>query len=153
MIFETLCLGRTKTLTYDWNFFHKNEQNLYFVTHNFTKLSQNICLIKTHILIYLFAKCNCNLWKAFWFYCVFLGFSYIIDKHSCLKYCIFTKLSRIVFLINVQILVYWHAKCDCRLRKVLLFDCVLFKNFHIILHIWNVIASSNFYKLCIKAEV
>ena len=39
-----------------------------------------------------------------------LGFSYIIDEHSCLKYCILIKLSQIVCLINVHILVccYCH---------------------------------------------
>ena len=30
--------------------------------------------------------------------------------HSCLKYCILTKLSQIVCLINRHILVYQHAK-------------------------------------------
>ena len=54
----------------------------------------------------------------------FWVFSYIVDEHSCLKYCIFTKLLQIVCLINVHILVCQHAKCDCRLWKVFWFDCV-----------------------------
>ena len=41
---------------------HKNEQHLCYVTHIFTKLSQNVCLINTHILIYCNAICNCKLW-------------------------------------------------------------------------------------------
>ena len=41
-------------------------------------------------LIYWHARRNCNLWSASWFYC---EISYIIDENSCLKYCIFTKLS------------------------------------------------------------
>ena len=45
-------------------------------------------------------------------------FSYLIDEHSCLKCCIFTKLSQIVCLITVQILVCQHAKYDGRLWKV-----------------------------------
>ena len=47
----------------------------------------------------------------------FIGFSFIfsciIDDHSCLKGCISTKFSQIVYLINV--LVFKHAKGDCRL--------------------------------------
>ena len=32
-----------------------------FVTHTFTKLSQNVCLINSHILMYRYAICNCKL--------------------------------------------------------------------------------------------
>ena len=46
-------------------------QHMYF--YIFTKLSQNVCLINIHILIYQFARCKCKLWKAHCFYCVFLG--------------------------------------------------------------------------------
>ena len=95
------------------------------VTRTFIKLSHNVCLIKTHILIYRHARCNCKLWKALWFYCVFWVLSYIIDEFSCLKYCIFTKLSQIVYLINIQIFLCQHAKCDCRLWKVFYSICVL----------------------------
>ena len=52
-------------------------------------------------------------------YCIFYESSYIIDEHSCLKYFIFTKLSQIMCLINAHILVYQHAKCDCKLWEVL----------------------------------
>ena len=94
------------------------------VAHSFAKHSQNICLINAHILMYWHTSCNCNLWKAFWFYSVFWVFSHIIDEYSCLKCYIFTKISQIVYLIDVQILVYQHTKCDCWLWKVFWFNCV-----------------------------
>ena len=46
------------------------------------KLSQNVCLINIHILIYQHARCDCKLWSAQWFYCVFWVFSHITDKMS-----------------------------------------------------------------------
>ena len=52
LIFETLCLGRAKTLTYVLEKFHKNERHLSLVAHSYTKLSQNVCLINMHIFIY-----------------------------------------------------------------------------------------------------
>ena len=33
LIFETLCFGRAKTLTYIWKKYHKNEQHLSLVEH------------------------------------------------------------------------------------------------------------------------
>ena len=50
-----------------------------------------------------------------------------IDKHSCLKYCIFTKHSQIVCLTCVHILVCPYAQFDCRLWKFLEFNCVFCK--------------------------
>ena len=82
--------------------------------------SQNVCLLNSHILIYWYARCDCKLCDAHWFYCVFWVFSYIIDDHSCLKCWISTKLSQIVCLINNYILVCQNAKCDCWLSKVFL---------------------------------
>ena len=55
------------------------------------------------------------------FFSVFL---YIIDKHTYLKCCIFTKFLQNVYLIDVHIFIFQHAKCDCRLWKVLLSNCV-----------------------------
>ena len=60
-IFKTLCSDRSKI--YEWKKYHKNEQYLCLVTHIFTKLLQNVCLINTHILIYRHARCNCKLWN------------------------------------------------------------------------------------------
>ena len=111
-----------------------------------------LCLINTSILVCWHVRCDCKLWNATWFCCVFLEFSYLIDDHLCLKYFIFTKLLQIVYLIDVPSLVYQHAKCDCRLWKILWFFGV-FRNFHIFIHIWNVKTSSNFKKLCIKIEI
>ena len=65
---------------------------------------------------------------------VFKEFSYIIDEHLCLNCFISTKLLKIVCLINVHILVYQHAKCNCKLWKnesIAFF----FVNFHILLHV------------------
>ena len=71
--------------------YYRNDQHLYI----FTKLSQNMCLINTHIMIYQYAKCNFNLWKGIRFYCVFLVFSYITDQHLCLKCNCLTKFHRL----------------------------------------------------------
>ena len=67
-------------------------------------------------------RCNCKLWDAHWFYCVF-GYFHTLFM---LKYCIFTKLSQIVCPINVKISICQHAKCDCRLWKVLYLFFVFF---------------------------
>ena len=47
-----------------------------------------------------------------------MGISYIIEDNSCLMCCISIKLSQIVYLIYTHILIYQHAKCDHKLRKV-----------------------------------
>ena len=44
----------------------------------------------------------------------------------CLDRSILTKLLLIVYLINTHILIYQSAKCDCRLRNVILFYFTLF---------------------------
>ena len=63
----------------------------------------------------------------------FLGiFIHFIDEYSCLKYCIFTKLSQMVCLINMYILKCQHAKCDCLLWKVLWFHFLFLRIFHTI---------------------
>ena len=87
LIFETLCLGRAKTLTYVWKKYHKNVPYLCFVAHSITKLSQNMCLINTHILMFQYARCNRKLWKVFWFYCVFWVFiELIVSAQSFIKF-------------------------------------------------------------------
>ena len=92
---------------------------IFSVAHIIAKLSRNVCLIDTHALIHRHAYCDCKLWKTLRYYSVFFWvFSYIIDEHSCLKYCFFTKHSQIVCLINAHILIYQHARCDCKLWKV-----------------------------------
>ena len=51
----------------------------------------------------------------------FWVFSYIIDDHSRLTYCIFTKLSQIVYLINIHNLVCQLPKCNCRFSNLIAF--------------------------------
>ena len=102
----------------------KNERHLRLVTQNITKLSQKVCLINTYILMYWNSICNCKLWNALWFYCFFWVFSYIIDDHSCLNCCIYTKHSQIVYLISVHILIWQHPNCDFMLWKVICLNCV-----------------------------
>ena len=92
----------------------KRYHKMRFVTYIFTKLAQNVCPINTHILIYQHTRCNWKLWKAQWLYSFFLVFSYIIDDYSCLKNCIFIKISLIMCVIIVDILICQHARCDCK---------------------------------------
>ena len=105
LIVEALCLGRANHWPMSEKKNHKNEQNLCLVTHIFTKLSQNVYLINTLIFIYYHSRCYRKLWSLYWFECIFQEFSYIIDEYSCVKYCIFTKLSQMMCLINVHILI------------------------------------------------
>ena len=46
------------------------------------------------------------------------------ERHFCLVAHIFTKLSQNVSLINVYILIYWHVRCDWKLRNTLWFYCI-----------------------------
>ena len=78
----------------------KDDWHLRLVAHIVTKLSQNMCIIIAHILVYRHARCDFKLWHALWFYCVFWEFSYIINEHLCVNCCIFTKFSQIVRVIK-----------------------------------------------------
>ena len=46
----------------------------------FTKLSQIVCLINSHILVNRYPGYDYKLWKTPWFCCVFLAFLQIIGK-------------------------------------------------------------------------
>ena len=73
------------------------------------------------------------------------------ERHLCLVLHICTKLSQNVCLINTQILVYWHAKCNCKLWKALWFYCI-FGYFHTLLtsiHVWSIVSSPKFHRLCV----
>ena len=83
----------------------------------------------------------------------FLEFSVVIVEHSCLKYCIFTKLFQIVCLIIVHNFTCENAKYDCMLWKILCFNLPFWEFSYILLHIWNIITSSNFSKFCAQIEV
>ena len=98
LIFETDSLGETATLPY---MFEKISQKWTpSALCIFTKLSQNLS-----------ARYDCRLCSPRWIYCIFLIFSYIFIDNSCLKYCIFTKHSQIVYLIITHIFKDWNAIC------------------------------------------
>ena len=128
LIFETLCLGSSKTLPYVWKKYHKNQQRLCLVRHSFTKLSQNIYLTNTHILIYWYARCDCKLCNAPRFYCAFLDiFKYnsrTIDVRIIVSspnfYRLYVWLMCIFWYVNM-------SKCDCISWKVFLFNCVFWE--------------------------
>ena len=136
-----------------WKNYHKNEQHSRLVTYIFTKLSQNMRLINTHILIYQHVMCHCKLWNASWFYCVFFGVLLIIDVFSCLNHYICTKLSQNLCLINIHILIYWHARYDCRLWNVYSFYCIFWEFYTQLttIHVWIVVSPPNFHKLCVQS--
>ena len=72
-----------------------------------------------------------------------------MDEYSCLNYCIFTKLSQIVCLINVLILVC-QPMSTYQNEPGSLIQLNFLGNFYIL---QNVMALSDFYKLCVKEEV
>ena len=104
--------------------YSKNERHLCLVRHSFNKISQNMCLINTHILVYRYARCNFSLWNAPWFYCVFFWVFFI--HNWSLNHSIFSKLSRVVCLINVHSFLCQLSKCGCRLWKFLWFNWFFF---------------------------
>ena len=44
---------------------HRNEWHLRLIAYIFTKISQNVCIINKHILIYRHTRCDYKLWNAF----------------------------------------------------------------------------------------
>ena len=52
--------------------YHKNGRYLSLEEDIFAKISQNMCLLNTHILICQHARCGCKLWNASCFYYVSL---------------------------------------------------------------------------------
>ena len=62
--FRDIVFGKVKNIAICLKKYHKSEWHLYLVRHNFTKLSQNMCLIDTHILIYRYSRCDCKLWNV-----------------------------------------------------------------------------------------
>ena len=65
---------------------------------------------------------------------LFLRIWHTIDDHSCLEFCISTKLSRIVCLINTNISISWHARYNYKLQKDLWFKR-FFGNLFYMLHL------------------
>ena len=80
------------------------------------------------------------------FIAAFCVFSYIIIDHLCLNCCTSTKLSLIVFLINIHILICQYARCDCKLWNPLEF-IAFFANFA---HNWLIFMSDVLYYLPYK---
>ena len=125
LIVGTIFLGRTATLPYVWKTisqkwapFAIGSTSLHqtfteYVSNQYTHFDILICQMRLQVMEQLLILL-----------CIFWVFSYIIDKHSCLKYCIFTKLSQIVYLIDVHVLLYEYAKCNCWLCNVLSFFCI-----------------------------
>ena len=109
------------------------------IAHRFITLSQNVCLINKHILIYQHARCDCKLWHALWLYCVFWVFSYIIDEYSWLKYCISTKLTLTVYLI-----IAYMSKCQMWLQ-VMEHPLILLRFLGIFIHYWQPFMSEVLY--------
>ena len=95
--------------------FEKLSQKLIIFSLNFNRL----CLINRQILLYWHAWCDYTF--ASWFYCEFQEFSYIIDEYSCLKCCIFTRLSQIVCLINY---IFWYVNMTNVTAGYGRFNCV-----------------------------
>ena len=59
---------------------------------------------------------------------------------------IFNKLPHDVCLLNMHILIYWCARCNCKLwNTAFLYFHTLFM---ILIHVWIVKASPNFHRLC-----
>ena len=76
------------------------------------------------------SKCQTSSYgMLFDFLAFFTYFPIIFDQYSCLKNCIFTKLSLDVSLFNTHILVSQHAKCDYWLWRVFLLNNVFWESF------------------------
>ena len=88
---------------------------------------KDIVLIKiqsiTKIGVLLFlrqTRCDCMLWSAPWFYCVFCEFLHISSNHSCLKCSIFSKLLQIMFRYIVL-----QTFTDCLLHQYMHTFCYI----------------------------
>ena len=101
--------------------------------HFFTKFLQIVCLINTQVVIYHYARCDYKLWKVPWLCCVFRKFSHRIKGWTffVIKYCIFTKLSQTMRLINTHNWICQYATFHCRLLKVVWLN-YLFENFQVL---------------------
>ena len=80
-------------------------------------------------------------------------------SHSCLNYCIFTKLSQIVCLIDVHILKYQHAECGCWLWNCIFgyfsYITTFLKRYNYIKQISQkltaiVFSRTNFHRMCVQ---
>ena len=83
----------------------------------FTKLSLIVYLMNINFLIWWYVRYDWKLWHAPWIYCILGVFFLINEDYLCLMCRIFPKLSQIICLINKQILICWHARCDYNVSK------------------------------------
>ena len=104
---------------------HTNERHLFLVEHSYTKLLQNMCLINSHIWCIDMPQMWLQVMDCLLILLRFFGY---FHKLLFLKYCIFTKLSQIVCQ---------HIKCDCRLWKVLWFNCIPLGIFNIFYYVFE----------------
>ena len=74
LIFKTVFLGRSATLSYmSENTSQKWVAFAFVSTYLQHKLSQNMCLINTHILIYWHVRCDCKLSNVLFYINIFMG--------------------------------------------------------------------------------
>ena len=96
----------------------------------------------------------CSVTAAYTSLCIFWLFSYIINEHLCLKYCVFTKLSQFVCLINIHISYVNMSNVTVSYGKFSNLIAFFLGIFHIITRCFKLYrTSSNFYKLYVKAKV
>ena len=140
--FPTLLFSdRSTTMPYVWKKYHKNKRHTY--KFHRTHFDTSTCQMWLQLMIHHFIKLR------------FLGIFYTLWRPYMSELLYLHKLSQIMWLINVHILVNQYAKCECSLWKVLWFNCVSFAEYQFIFHIYvcNVITSTNFWKLFVKAEL
>ena len=65
------------------------------------------------------------------------------ERHLSLVTHSFPKFSQNICLINTHILIYWNARCSCKLWKAIWFYCVFFLG--ILIHYWLVFMSKVLY--------
>ena len=119
---------------------HKKDRHLSLVTYIFTKYEQNLCLINIHNIPDVTASYGKSL-DFIALLGIFLYYRQPLMSELFYLHQTFTD----YVCNNVHILVFQHAKCDCRLWLVLWSNAFFFWQFsYIILHVWNVRTSSNF---------
>ena len=102
-ILMTLCLGSSKVLPYAWK--------------KYNTLTQNMCLINTHILVYWYVICNCKLWIALDFIAFFVYFHTFMSELLYL-HPTFTDGSNYSIDFDKSTCQMWIQVTNCVLRYV-----------------------------------
>ena len=151
LIFETLCLGRSKRLSYIY-LKNKLEKWTAFVFGS-TKLHQTFTECASNQYTH-FDVLICQMWLQ-----VMARLLILLRILGIFIYTWWAFMSKVLYFhqnftdcvsVKVYSLVYQHAKFDCRLWKILLYNCILFGNFS---YITTCLKRYNFNKLCVKAEL